>query len=72
VTTEINASWLQAKVAAQAKALDILHDRVVRQRFQLRSIEALGRGLTREEFLRYRDAEDSEQARRRIGEPAPA
>jgi hypothetical protein len=63
-------SWLQAKVAAQAKALDLLHSRVVNQRFQLRVINELGRGLTREEFLKFRDAEASKQTRDRIGDPA--
>jgi hypothetical protein len=62
-------SWLQAKVAAQAKALDLLHSRVVNQRFQLRVINELGRGLTREEFLKFRDAETNEQTRDRIGDP---
>lgn len=65
---EVNASWLQAKVAAQAKALDALHSTVVRQRFVLRLHEQLGRGHTREEFIAYRDKEN-EQAQKRIGDP---
>jgi uncharacterized coiled-coil protein SlyX len=63
-------SWLQAKVAAQAKALDALHSRVVNQRFQLRTLNELGRGLTREEFLKARDAIGNEQTRKRVGDPA--
>jgi uncharacterized coiled-coil protein SlyX len=63
-------SWLQAKVAAQAKALDVLHNRVVNQRFQLRTLNELGRGLTREEFLKARDAIESDQTRKRVGDPA--
>ena len=67
---EDNMSWLQAKVAAQARALDVLHSRVVNQRFQLRPLNELGRGLTREEFLKARDAVENEQVRERIGDPA--
>jgi hypothetical protein len=44
------ASWLQRKVHAQAKALSVLGERVVNQRFTLRNIERLGRGLTPEEL----------------------
>jgi uncharacterized coiled-coil protein SlyX len=63
-------SWLQAKVAAQAKALDALHSSVVRQRFVLRTLNELGRGLTSEEFLKARDAVSDDQSRKRIGDPA--
>ena len=63
-------SWLQAKVAAQAVALNALHNRVVNQRFQLRTLNELGRGLTREEFLKARDAIENDQTRDRIGDPA--
>jgi uncharacterized coiled-coil protein SlyX len=66
---EENMSWLQAKVAAQKSALDALHSTVVRQRFQLRILNELGRGLTTEEFLKARDAEQNEQTRKRIGAP---
>lgn len=66
---EENMSWLQAKVAAQAKALDNLHSRVVRQRFQLRTLNELGRGLTRDEWVTYRDKTGNEQVRTRIGDP---
>jgi uncharacterized coiled-coil protein SlyX len=64
--------WDLAKVARQRAALDRLHSAVVRQRFVLRTLEQLGRGLTREEFLAARAQVASEQARERIGEPAPA
>jgi uncharacterized coiled-coil protein SlyX len=67
---EENMSWLQSKVAAQAKALDELNHRVVNQRFQLRTLNELGRGLTREEFVKARDAIDNEQTRKRVGDPA--
>jgi hypothetical protein len=43
--------WLQWKVWRQRVALDALNRRVVNQRFVLRTIEELGRGLSREEFL---------------------
>lgn len=66
---EENMSWLQAKVAAQAAALDRLHNRVVNQRFQLRTLNELGRGLTRDEFVTYRDKETNEQTVKRIGDP---
>ena len=65
---EENMSWLQMKVAAQAKALDALHTRVVNQRFQLRTLNEMGRGLTREEFTAARDAVSNDQTRERIGE----
>lgn len=67
---EENMSWLQAKVAAQKAALDRLHSTVVRQRFQLRTLNELGRGLTTEEFLKARDAVSNNQTRERIGDPA--
>jgi hypothetical protein len=66
---EENMSWLQAKVAAQAYALDRLHSRVVNQRFQLRVINESGRGLTRDEFITARDKVENEQTRDRIGDP---
>lgn len=67
-----NMSWLQAKVAAQKAALDRAHSRTVNQRFQLRVLNELGRGLTREEFLAAKEKVESEQARKRIGDPEPA
>lgn len=69
VSMEENMAWLQSKVAAQRKALDELHSRVVNQRFQLRVINEKGRGLTRAEFAEARDAIENEQTRERIGDP---
>lgn len=66
---EENTSWLQAKVAAQKAALDALHSSVVRQRFQLRTLNELGRGLTKDEFLVAKKAVENEQAAKRIGDP---
>lgn len=43
-------SWMQRKCLAQAKALTRLNERVTNQRFTLRSIERLGRGLSVEEL----------------------
>jgi hypothetical protein len=61
-------SWLQAKCAAQSRELDVLHSTIVRQRFVLRNLNELGRGLSKEEFLKAREIEN-EQARERIGDP---
>lgn len=48
----LNATrWLQEKTIRQARALDRLNTRVLNQRFQLRTLNDLGRGLTTEEFL---------------------
>lgn len=60
--------WLQRKVWSQKLALDALNRRVVTQRFVLRTLEALGRGLTREEYVAARDA-SREELRDRIDEP---
>lgn len=65
---EENMSWLQMKVASQKYANDRMHSTVVRQRFVLRTLERLGRGLTPEEWKEARDLEN-EQARKRIGDP---
>lgn len=62
-------SWLQAKCAAQAAALDRLHTRVVSQRFQLRTLNEMGRGLSKEEFLKAKETIDNEQTVKRIGDP---
>lgn len=70
--TLADASWLQAKVANQAKALDTLHSKIVRQRFQLRTLNELGRGLTRDEFIEAKKKIENEQTAERIGEPAAA
>ena len=63
-----DSSWLQAKVAAQKAALDRLHSRVVNQRFQLRVLNELGRGLTVEEFLAAKDKVENAQVAERIGD----
>lgn len=42
-------SWLQSKSDRQRVALRSLNRRVVAQRFVLRTLEGLGRGLTKEE-----------------------
>jgi hypothetical protein len=61
------------KIRRQREALDILNRRVVSQRFQLRTLEGLGRGLTRDEYAEARAAEQNEQLRNRIdAEPAVA
>lgn len=65
---EENTSWLQAKVAAQRVANDRMHSTIVRQRFVLRTLERLGRGLTAEEWKEAR-ALENEQAQERIGDP---
>ena len=70
--TLYDAAWLQAKVAAQTKALDALHSKVVRQRFQLRTLNELGRGLTRDEFIEAKKTVENEQTAKRIGEPEAA
>lgn len=65
-----DSSWLQAKVAAQAQALDVLNRRVLNQRLQLRELNRLGRGLTRDEYLEARERLTSDQVRERTG-PEP-
>lgn len=62
--------WVQAKVWRQQKALDLLNRRVVNQRFVLRSLEDLGRGLTRDEFLAAREQLGNEQVKNLIETPA--
>jgi uncharacterized coiled-coil protein SlyX len=62
-------SWLQAKVASQRRALDGLNRRVVSQRFQLRTINGLGRGLTVEEYKTARGAVENSELKDRIDEP---
>lgn len=62
-------SWLQAKVAAQAKALDRMHSTIVRQRFALRVQNEIREPITSEEWKLARDKVASEQARERIGDP---
>ena len=66
-------SWAEVletatKVAAQAKTLDVMHSRIVNQRFQLRVLNELGRGLTQEEFLKAKAEVENEQTAKRIGD----
>jgi hypothetical protein len=61
--------WLQAKVWRQAAALDTLNRRVTAQRLVLRTLEQMGRGLTRAEFLAARNTLTDPQLRDRIGDP---
>ena len=49
-----HAQWLQSKVERQRKMLDRLTLTVTGQRLVLRAINNLGRGLTREEYVRER------------------
>jgi uncharacterized coiled-coil protein SlyX len=60
--------WLQRKVWRQAAALDALNRRVVNQRFVLRTLDALGRSLTEQEFRAAADSVSNPQLRERIGE----
>lgn len=60
--------WLQTKVWRQRRALDALNRRVLSQRFVLRTLEELGRGLSREEYLAARDRQP-ESIRDRIDDP---
>lgn len=60
--------WLQRKVWRQAEALDRLNRSVVTQRFVLRTLDRLGRSLTRDEYRAARDAIADEQLRDRIYE----
>jgi len=58
--------WWYSKCVRQRDALDILNRRVVSQRFVLRTLGELGRGLTREEYLAAREAVPDERLRERI------
>lgn len=49
-------AWLQWKVWRQREALDRLCRRVTAQRFVLRTLDELGRSLSREEYLAARAA----------------
>lgn len=60
--------WVQRKVDSQRRALDILNRRVVSQRFVLRTLNEMGRGLSAEEYRAARQAEQNEQLRERIDE----
>lgn len=58
--------WLQAKARRQAHALERLNRRVLNQRFQLRLLNDLGRGLTREEWLAAKENVQNEQVAERL------
>jgi hypothetical protein len=62
--------WLQMKVLRQRRALDARQRKAESRAFVLRTLEKLGRGLTREEYLEARAAEPSERLRERIEDPA--
>lgn len=67
----ISQSFYQRKAYRQRAALDALNRKVVSQRFTLRTLEQLGRGLSREEYLEARKAVENEQLRERIEDPQP-
>lgn len=69
MTEREDPSWLQMKVSRQRAALDTLHNTIVRQRFQLRVINELGRGLSTEEFIKAKAEVENEQTAKRIGDP---
>jgi|HubBroStandDraft_2_1064218.scaffolds.fasta_scaffold356971_1 hypothetical protein len=58
------------KIRRQRAALDLLNRRVVNQRFQLRTLNELGRGLSRDEFIAAKAAVENEQVRDLIETPA--
>jgi tRNA A37 N6-isopentenylltransferase MiaA len=58
--------WLQAKARRQARALEVLNRRVVNQRFQLRLLNDLGRGLTKEEWLAAKAEVTNEQVAEKL------
>lgn len=60
--------WVQRKVWLQRQALDVLNRRVVSQRFVLRTLNEMGRGLSVEEYRAARQAVQNEQLRERIDE----
>lgn len=64
-------SWLQMKVESQRKALDTLNRKVLSQRFRLRTLNVMGRDLTKDEYLAARDAIENEQVQKRIEDYAP-
>jgi hypothetical protein len=66
---ELSLYFYQRKAIRQRDALDRLNRRVVSQRFQLRTLNELGRGLTKEEFLEARNALQNEALQERIGNP---
>jgi hypothetical protein len=64
--------WLQRKAWRQAAALDVLNRRVVTQRFVLRTLDELGRSLSKEEYRTARTRIANEQLRDRIDDPDAA
>lgn len=64
--------WLQRKVWRQAAALDALNRRVVTQRFVLRTLDGLGRGLTVDEYRLAKARTTNAQLRDRIEDPDAA
>jgi hypothetical protein len=64
--------WLQRKVWRQAAALDVLNRRVLTQRFVLRTLDELGRSLSRDEYRAARDRIADQRLRDRIDEPVSA
>lgn len=62
--------FYQRKSLRQSRVLDQLNRRIVNQRFVLRTLEELGRGLSREEWLEARAALQNPQLRERIEIPA--
>lgn len=58
------------KIQRQRAALDLLNRRVVNQRFQLRTLNELGRGLSRDEFVAAREQLDNEQVKNLVEVPA--
>jgi hypothetical protein len=64
--------WLQRKVWRQAAALDALNRRVISQRFVLRTLDELGRSLTKAEYRAAMARIANAQLRDRIDDPASA
>lgn len=65
---DLSLYFYQRKAGRQRDALDVLNRRVVSQRFVLRTLEQLGRGLSAEEYRAARDAVANEQLRDRIAD----
>ncbi len=61
-------SRMLSKIDRQRKALDACNRRDASRRFVLRTLDKLGRGLTRDEYVAERDAVANEQLRTRIHE----
>jgi hypothetical protein len=65
---ELALYFYQRKAIRQRAALDAMNRRLVSQRFVLRTLEQLGRGLSRDEYVAARAAVGNEQVRERIEE----